>query len=135
MLTSDDSSLEVYGHIVAGDALGQAYVVSLWDTFVDIKREMNATSVSLVTWVDILCHAPERLEKKAKFKLIIFNKKRASASFAEEIIQRTSPRHKLFTYTNVLCGHSQYSVLPSLQKTQSRDGQYYFYSQHPQIGL
>ncbi|ERF74301.1 hypothetical protein EPUS_01988 [Endocarpon pusillum Z07020] len=62
----NDSSLEVYGHIVAGDTFGEVYVVPLWDTFDDIRREMNATSVSLATSVDILCHTSETVEKKAK---------------------------------------------------------------------
>lgn len=62
----NDSSLEVYGHIVAGDAFGEVYVVPVWDTFDDIKREMNATRVSLATSVDVLCHASETVEKKAK---------------------------------------------------------------------
>lgn len=62
----NDSSLEVHGHIVAGDAFGEVYVVPLWDTFDDIKREMNAMSVSLATSVDVLCHASDIVEKNAR---------------------------------------------------------------------
>jgi hypothetical protein len=45
----NESTLEVIGHIVATDELGDAYVIPLADVFEDIKRRFHAKSVELAS--------------------------------------------------------------------------------------
>ncbi|KAK8018055.1 hypothetical protein PG991_007245 [Apiospora marii] len=49
----DEETLEVYGHIVAADAFGGGYIIPIEDTMSDIRRYLNATSVSLPSVADI----------------------------------------------------------------------------------
>jgi hypothetical protein len=43
----DIQTLEVYGHVVASDAFGEAYVIPLEDVFQDIKHRLTAEAVCL----------------------------------------------------------------------------------------
>jgi hypothetical protein len=45
----NESILEVVGHIVPTDELGDAYVIPLADVFKDIKRRCHAKSVELAS--------------------------------------------------------------------------------------
>lgn len=49
----NESTLEVIGHIVASDPLGDAYVIPLKDVFADIKARLGAKSVELASasWI------------------------------------------------------------------------------------
>lgn len=49
----NESTLEVIGHIVASDPLGDAYVIPLMDVFADIKVRLGAKSVELASasWI------------------------------------------------------------------------------------
>ncbi|KAK4691824.1 hypothetical protein P7C71_g5262, partial [Lecanoromycetidae sp. Uapishka_2] len=49
----DKETYEVYGHVVAVDALGEAYIVPLNATLRDMKRQLAAYSVSLPTKADV----------------------------------------------------------------------------------
>ena len=49
----DEESNEVYGHLVASDALGEAYVVPFDQTLLDIKHCLGAESVCLPSRSDI----------------------------------------------------------------------------------
>lgn len=51
----DISTREVYGHVIASDALGQAYIIPLPATMNDIQEQLKAKNVKLLTWPDI-CH-------------------------------------------------------------------------------
>ncbi|ERF76427.1 hypothetical protein EPUS_07307 [Endocarpon pusillum Z07020] len=48
-------TLEVYGHLVASDVLGDGYVIPLLDTLEDIRERTHAQDVGLATGVDITC--------------------------------------------------------------------------------
>jgi hypothetical protein len=50
---------EVYGHVVATDLFGDAYVVPLLDTFDEIKECMGATSVELPSAEDCVSADPD----------------------------------------------------------------------------
>lgn len=45
----DASTYEVYGHVVATDAFGEAYVIPLRDTLRQMKKQLDVESVSLPT--------------------------------------------------------------------------------------
>ncbi len=47
-------SMEVYGHLVATDAMGDAYVLPLHSTFVEMQQQLAVDSVSLPTTGDLL---------------------------------------------------------------------------------
>ncbi|RYP44145.1 hypothetical protein DL768_009380 [Monosporascus sp. mg162] len=49
----DPESLEVFGHVIASDILGDIYVVPICDAFKDIKKCLNCSSVTLPTADDI----------------------------------------------------------------------------------
>jgi hypothetical protein len=51
----DQKTLEVYGHLVASDALGYGYVIPLSETFKDILQQLGAVSVELPSAIDIFC--------------------------------------------------------------------------------
>jgi hypothetical protein len=51
----DQKTLEVYGHLVASDALGYGYVIPLSETFKNILQQLGAVSVDLPSAFDILC--------------------------------------------------------------------------------
>jgi hypothetical protein len=48
-------TLEVYGHLVAPDALGYGYVIPLSETFRNIMQQLGAVSVNLPSAIDIFC--------------------------------------------------------------------------------
>lgn len=50
----DEATSEVYGHVVASDAFGEAYVVPLHDTILDIQARLNSKTVRLPTAAEIL---------------------------------------------------------------------------------
>jgi hypothetical protein len=50
----DEATSEVYGHVVASDAFGEAYVVPLRDTIQDIQTRLNSKTVRLPTAAEIL---------------------------------------------------------------------------------
>ena len=50
----DEATFEVYGHVVASDAFGEAYVVPLRDTIQDIQARLNSKTVRLPTAAEIL---------------------------------------------------------------------------------
>jgi hypothetical protein len=50
----DEATSEVYGHVVASDAFGEAYVVPLRDTIQDIHTRLNSRTVRLPTAAEIL---------------------------------------------------------------------------------
>lgn len=64
----DDQTYEVYGHVVASDVLGEAYVVPLHATLQDIATRLAARSVSLPTEFDI----HQSLEQQSK--MLLFNR-------------------------------------------------------------
>lgn len=49
----DRSSLQVFGHVVASDVLGNVEVVPIRDTFDDVKQSLGVSEVSLPTADDI----------------------------------------------------------------------------------
>lgn len=53
----------VYGHVIASDVFGDAYVVPLGATFQDIKQKLNASFVSLPNTTEV------RLWMEKKFKV------------------------------------------------------------------
>ncbi|KAK7992030.1 hypothetical protein PG988_000824 [Apiospora saccharicola] len=50
----NEETLELYGHVVAADAFGGGYIIPITDTMSDIRRYLNATSVSLPSVTDIV---------------------------------------------------------------------------------
>ena len=44
----DADNFEFYGHIVASDAMGEAYVVPIQQTFMDIRGSLNASAVRIL---------------------------------------------------------------------------------------
>jgi hypothetical protein len=54
----DQKTLEVYGHLVASDALGYGYVIPLSETFKNILQQLGAVSVDLPSAIDIFCFNP-----------------------------------------------------------------------------
>lgn len=53
----DELRLGVYGHVVADDAFGDAYVIPMDDILADIRRCFGAVLVDLPTGVDIILKA------------------------------------------------------------------------------
>lgn len=49
----DPSTCEVYGHVVASDAMGDSYIVPLSATLRDMEKKLGADTVSLPTEADI----------------------------------------------------------------------------------
>ena len=64
----DDQTYEVYGHVVASDVLGEAYVVPLHATLQDIATRLAARSASLPTEFDI----HQSLEQQSE--IVLFNR-------------------------------------------------------------
>ena len=54
-------TLNVYGHLVASDVLGDGYVIPLLDTLEDIRERTHAQEVGLATGVDIACKLGDAL--------------------------------------------------------------------------
>ncbi|KAL1969803.1 hypothetical protein VTN77DRAFT_7312 [Rasamsonia byssochlamydoides] len=57
----DETTLEVYGHVVASDIFGDTYVLPLLQTFDDIREHLGAVAVNLPTNVDIICKQLDNL--------------------------------------------------------------------------
>lgn len=55
----DELRLEVYGHVVADDIFGDAYVIPMTEILADIQRCFGAESVDLPTGVDIFSFATQ----------------------------------------------------------------------------
>ena len=49
----DDETFEVYGHVVASDAFGEAFIIPLDAIFQDMKTQLEVESVSLPAETDI----------------------------------------------------------------------------------
>ncbi|KAF7505302.1 hypothetical protein GJ744_001089 [Endocarpon pusillum] len=54
-------TLEVYGHLVSSDVLGDGYVIPLLDTLEDIRERTHAQDVGLATGLDITCKLGDAL--------------------------------------------------------------------------
>lgn len=59
----DRRTLEVYGHVIASDKFGDAYVIPIHDTLSDVKVQLGAASVDLLSSADV---AFLRLRNQAK---------------------------------------------------------------------
>ncbi|PVH68162.1 hypothetical protein DL98DRAFT_522917 [Cadophora sp. DSE1049] len=65
----DQKTLEVYGHLVASDALGYGYVMPLSETFKDILLQVGAVSVEIPSAIDIFCSHQQVMCPRTIFNL------------------------------------------------------------------
>ena len=87
----DDQTYEVYGHVVASDALGEVYVVPLHATLRDITTRLAARSASLPTELDIY----QSLEQQAE--VVTFNRDSSYPGFKPCALTPQPPPPNPFT--------------------------------------
>lgn len=112
----DPSTCEVYGHVVASDAMGDTYVVPLDATLRDMEKKLGAT-VSLPTEAHIRKWLAQHVKAAAKDVTVPTRSKKKQVAFNDSIIDRVkSPRD-----LQKLAGHSSQAVVESLDSQNTTD--------------
>ncbi|KAF6234583.1 hypothetical protein HO173_007209 [Letharia columbiana] len=113
----DPSTCEVYGHVVASDAMGDIYVVPLNATLRDMEKKLGADPVSLPTKADILTWLAQHAEAAAEQVTITARSNKKKVAFNDSKMDKVELPRDL----QKLAGHSSSqastSPAPSAIKT------------------
>ncbi|KXH41905.1 hypothetical protein CSIM01_02741 [Colletotrichum simmondsii] len=101
---------EVFGHIVAADMFGDAYVLPLEDTFEAIRKSLGAASVQLASPQDFAVNATRILADSANREIYELSSEQSSSlapkrkalnlAPAEQASDSDPPRTKLYNYSH-----------------------------------
>ena len=115
----DESTCEVYGHVVASDAMGDTYVVPLNATLRDMEKKLGA-AVSLPTEADINKWLAQQTKAAAEQITVPAGSNKKKVAFNDSKKDKVNYTEDLRELTRHLSSHTSTPLAPSTIKSSTR---------------